>query len=87
MPSPYLTRLRSIGAIERDSVVTTLIFSAIRLARWNAASPMPIDRRRRRAPRGLEAGVVETGHDERVGVTRALSISSRSPGTENASSK
>ena len=39
--SPYFTRLCSIGAIERDSVVTTLNFAAIRLAIWNAASPMP----------------------------------------------
>ena len=39
---PYFIRLVSIGAIERERVVTTLKRCAISAARWNAASPMPI---------------------------------------------
>ena len=59
-------------------VVTTLNFSAIRLARWNAASPMPTTGAIGCAARGVQPGVVETGDDEGVGVGRPGDLGERS---------
>src|SRR5262245_46810548 len=64
---PYLTRLCSIGASERASVVTTLNLCAIRLATGNAASPMPMTGSSA-TQRAASRHIVETGDDEGVGV-------------------
>ena len=63
---PYFIRLCSIAGIERDRVVTTEKLPAIRLAMWNAASPMPTTGARRQRARRVEPRIVEAGDDVAV---------------------
>ncbi len=76
-----------MAAIERDSVVTTLKRCAIRLAMWNAASPMPITGARaseRAASRPLSSKQAMMWASAPFCSPLAISISN--PGSEIASS-
>ena len=72
--------------IERESVVTTLNFAAMRLAMWNAASPMPMTGAEV-AHRAASSPVSSKQAMTKASASRALPISSMRPGTEKASSK
>jgi len=67
-------------------VVTTLNFSAIRLAMWNAASPMPTTGALV-AQRAASSPVSSKQATTKASASCALAISARRPGTAKASSK